>query len=115
MNQRTRKLQFSAKARKEIYERDSRSCLFCRIRYHPPRSYDAGQETHVFETMHIVSRAHGGLGIPQNGIIGCKYHHRMLDSGPKETRDEMQGYIEAYMKQKYTGWNREGLEYRKWE
>lgn len=115
MSQRTKKLKFSAKARKEIYERDGRSCLFCRIRYHLPRPHEAGYETHIFETMHIVSRAHGGLGIPQNGLIGCKYHHRMLDSGPKETREEMQGIIETYMKQKYTGWDRKGLEYEKWE
>lgn len=115
MNQRTRKLQFSAKARREIYERDGESCLFCRIRYHPKRAFDAGgYETRIYETMHIVSRAHGGLGIPQNGIIGCKYHHRMLDSGPKETRSEMQAIIEGYMKEKYPGWNREELRFRKW-
>lgn len=111
MNRRTKKLQFSARARKEIYQRDGRSCLFCRLSYRMPEGDTYGN--HIFETMHIVSRAHGGLGIAENGIIGCKYHHNMLDSGPHETREEMQELIGAYMRGKYPGWSREKLEYRK--
>ncbi len=111
MSRRSRQLQFSAKARKEIYDRDGRSCIFCRMGYRNQGHFAGG--TGVYETMHIVSRAHGGLGVARNGIVGCKYHHTLLDSGPKETRDEMQTIIENYMKSKYPGWNRDQLIYRK--
>ena len=114
MNRRTRKLQVTASARKEIYERDGRRCLFCRIRYRMPANWqDHRYELSVFETMHIVPRSRGGLGIAKNGLIGCRYHHRLLDDGPKETREEMQEIISLYMGRCYPGWNREDLTYQK--
>lgn len=114
MNRSTRKLQFSQKARKEIYERDGMACYFCMIRYRMPAAYEAGgYETRIMETMHIVSRSHGGMGIAENGMLGCKYHHRMLDAGAAEIRKEMQDLIGRYMKQKYPGWDRERLVFRK--
>lgn len=114
MNKRTKTLQFSTKARKEIYARDGARCLFCDANYRMCESRFGGiMDCHIYETMHIVSRAHGGLGIAQNGVIGCKYHHRMLDGGSKAVRTEMQWMIDGYMKTKYPGWSREKLVYRK--
>ena len=56
----------------------------------------------IKETMHFVPRSAGGLGVEQNGAIGCKYHHEMLD------------FFEKYLRGKYPGWNREALIYKKY-
>lgn len=114
MNRRTRALQFSTKARKEIYARDGARCLFCDANYRMcEKRFGNILDCHIYETMHIVARSHGGIGIAQNGIIGCRYHHRMLDGGARKVREEMQQMIETYMKTKYPGWSREKLVYRK--
>lgn len=116
MNKRTKALQFTAKARKEIYARDGTRCLFCMIQYRMPAAWRTYlYEMSIMETMHIIPRSKGGLGIAQNGMIGCKYHHRMLDEGPRETRKEMQEIISGYMAGKYPGWNRDSLVYQKGE
>ena len=36
--------------------------------------------------MHIVNKSQGGLGIEQNGVLGCRYHHGLLDNGNKGLR-----------------------------
>ena len=112
MNRAARKRQFDKKARKEIYERDSQwgnPCLFCRKRYRMEKARNF--ETGIFETMHVVPRSHGGLGVAKNGIIGCKYHHRMLDGSDK--RDEMIEMIRQYMELLYSDWNLDELAYNK--
>ena len=112
MNRAARKRQFDKKARKEIYERDGQwgnPCLFCRRNYRREKADPFA--TSIFETMHIVSRAQGGLGIAQNGIIGCKYHHRMFDQS--ENRKDMLEIIRNYMKFIYEDWDIEHLSYSK--
>ena len=53
------------------------------------------------DIMHIVNRSQGGLGIEQNGVTGCRYHHQLLDNGSKGLRPDMISYIEEYMKRLY--------------
>lgn len=103
----TRACQFSTSTREKIKERDC-GCVFCRIGYHLP--VELQRATNI---MHIVNRSQGGLGIEQNGVYGCRYHHGLLDNGNKGLRSEMLGYIERYMRQIYPEWNKDDLYYRK--
>ena len=109
MHERTKKLQFDAKARQAIADRDG-WCIFCQIGYKMPK-----EPCQTTDIMHIVGRAQGGLGIEQNGVLGCRHHHMMMDNGNGGDREAMQEYIEKYMKRFYPDWSREALYYRKGE
>ena len=111
MQKRTKALQFDACTRQIIKERD-RYCIFCRIGYHMDSTNALAYQ--IQQIMHIVPRSQGGLGVEQNGVLGCQHHHSMLDNGNDGCREEMMQYIEMYMKDKYPGWNRELLIYKKW-
>ena len=65
------------------------------------------------DIMHIVPKSQGGLGIEQNGVLGCRYHHTLMDNGNEGLRGEMLGYIEKYMKAIYPGWDKKNLVYKK--
>jgi len=67
----------------------------------------------ILDAMHIVNKSQGGLGIEENGVIGCRYHHGLLDNGSKGLREEMLHIIEDYMKKLYPDWSREDLIYKK--
>lgn len=104
----SRMREFSAKARKEIYARDG-GCIFCRMGYH--MTAEAG---YIFSVMHYVPRSQNGLGIAQNGALGCQYHHNLLDNGNKGLREEMQELFREYLKEHYPEWNEKDLVYTKW-
>lgn len=110
MNKRTKALQFSSKTRARIHERDG-GCIFCQLGFHMDSS-DTVRHA-ILDCMHIVNKSQGGLGIEQNGVTGCRYHHELLDNGNKGLRAEMITYIEAYMKRLYPGWDRAELVYKK--
>ena len=105
MHERTRKLQFDAKTRQVIRDRDE-WCIFCKVGYKPPK-----YSLPPTDIMHIVPRSQGGLGVERNGVYGCRAHHDLLDH--TANRKEMMQYIENYMKGFYPDWNREELYYRK--
>lgn len=110
MSKRSRACEFSQKARQQIYERD-KTCIFCQMRYHmPPEEFTATQELQV---MHFIPRSQGGLGIPENGALGCIYHHTLLDNG-RDTREEMLSLFEGYLIIKCDNWSRGKLVYDKW-
>ena len=67
------------------------------------------------DIMHIVPKSQGGLGIEQNGVLGCRYHHTLMDNGNEDLRGVMLEYIEKYMQNLYPGWNKENLVYHKYE
>ena len=69
--------EFTAKARKAIHKRDRESCFFCRKGYHMESACNYGG----LQIMHVVSRSQLGLGIEQNGVLGCIGHHGMMDNG----------------------------------
>ena len=46
--------------------------------------------------MHIVPRSQGGLGVEQNGVLGCAGHHALMDNGNKGLRTEMIGMLEDF-------------------
>lgn len=66
------------------------------------------------QIMHVVPRSKLGLGIEQNGVLGCIGHHELLDNGNQGMRGEMQTMLENYMKGTYPGWSREAVTYRKY-
>lgn len=109
----TRKLQFDQKTRKRIYERDRGSCIFCAAGYH--MECTSGMLLEIKDIMHFIPRSQMGLGIEQNGAIGCRYHHDLLDNGNKGLRQEMLGHFEEYLKSRYPGWDKEKLVYRKYD
>lgn len=111
MNRRTRELQFKPGVKRKIIERDN-GCIFCQIGFHMKSSVDFQYKQ--LDIMHIVNRSQGGLGIEQNGVTGCRYHHQLLDNGSKGLRPEMLRYIESYMKNLYPGWDKEKLIYQKY-
>lgn len=106
-----RKTEFSAKARKAIHKRDRDQCVFCVMGY---RMEEVGTWAHAqLQVMHIVPRSQLGMGVEQNGVLGCVYHHTMMDNGNQGCRKEMQRILEERMKRLYPGWSRESVTYKK--
>ena len=110
MHKRTKALQFDGKTRRTIEDRDQ-GCIFCRMGYHMQAASEL--EYQILDTMHIVPKSQGGLGVEKNGVLGCRYHHTLLDNGNKGLRSTMMQYIETYMKDKYQGWDKSDLIYHK--
>nr|DAH09590.1 MAG TPA: endonuclease [Caudoviricetes sp.] len=111
MNRRTKALQFKPDVKRKIIERDH-GCIFCQIGFYMNASDDF--QYRQLDIMHIMNRSQGGLGIEQNGVTGCRYHHQLLDNGSKGLRPDMIRYIEEYMKRFYPEWDKEKLTYHKY-
>jgi len=111
MKRRTKELRFDIKTRETIAMRDSETCLFCSMYYQMPETIDSSNLT--FDIMHFIPKSQGGLGIEQNGVYGCRYHHHLLDNGNKGLRSEMLGMMAEYLKGIYPDWNKENLIYKK--
>ncbi|MCR4746791.1 MAG: hypothetical protein K5894_16365 [Lachnospiraceae bacterium] len=111
MSKRSRACEFSPAERIKIYERQRGQCLFCLMGY----EMDGAEpyELSLHEMMHVVPRSHGGLGIEQNGILGCIYHHRMLDNGSNGKRQEMLEICREYLKRAYPGYDFGNVIYKK--
>lgn len=110
LHKRTKALRFPPIAARRIAERDN-GCIFCQMAYHMPDKDDFGLR--ILDIMHIVPKSQGGLGVEQNGVCGCRYHHQLLDNGSKGLRQEMLGQIEEYMEVLYPNWNKENLYFKK--
>lgn len=106
-----RKTEFTAKARKAIHKRDRETCVFCAAGYEPPE--DPAYCRTALQIMHIVPRSQLGMGVEQNGVLGCIWHHQMLDNGNRENRREMLAMLEDRMRRMYPGWTRASVTYRK--
>ncbi len=108
----TRRLEFSQKTRERIKDRDHGECIFCAMGYH--MEYISGRIPGK-EIMHFVPRSQMGLGIEENGALGCLEHHELLDNGNKGLRPEMLGRFEAYLRSFYPEWDKDKLVYRKYD
>lgn len=108
---RTKALQFDKKVIAAICMRD-KQCIFCEMNYHMEGSNWLLLE--IKDPMHYVNKSAGGLGIEENGAIGCRYHHGLLDNGNKGVRAEMLDLMREYLKSKYPGWDESKLRYNKY-
>lgn len=106
MRKDTKARDFSRKAKEQISERDSIDgwpcCVFCGLAAPAPLAWS---------NAHFISRAQGGLGIPENGLTLCPECHRQYDQ--TTARPEMRSYFREYLQEHYPGWNEEKLYYRK--
>lgn len=108
-----REREFSLKDRKEIADRDNCECIFCVIGY---RMEGASELSLAMKSiMHYIPRSKNGKGIPQNGAVGCQWHHNMLDNGNLGNRKEMLKIFRDYLKSCYPDWNEKDLVYSKWD
>lgn len=113
MSRRSRACEFSSEARKRIKERDG-GCIFCRLGYMLPPEDEFYTSTHRYQIMHFIPRSQGGLGIPENGAVGCLWHHNMLDNGNDGLREDMLIIFEAYLRARCENWNKKNLTFDKW-
>ena len=72
------------------------------------------QDLQIDGIMHYIPRSRNGLGIKENGAIGCKWHHRMLDNGSSGRREEMLTIFRRYLQSHYKDWDESKLTYNKW-
>ncbi len=103
---------FAQETRKLIVERDGGNCIFCQKKYHMEGA--GWYALTIRSIMHFIPRSAGGLGIPENGAVGCQWHHEMLDNGNTGRRGEMLQIFEEYLRQQYPYWDRKKLVYSKW-
>ncbi len=68
----------------------------------------------IKDIMHYVNKSKGGLGIPENGAVGCRYHHGLLDNGNRGLREEMLHIFREHLEGHYPKWNPENLIFKKW-
>lgn len=108
---RTKATDFKPIDRLTITSRDG-GCIFCKMNYHNEDLTEF--EKAGFQIMHYIPRSQGGLGIPQNGAVGCIGHHIMLDNGNQGRADEMKELFRNYLKSRYPNWNEKDLVYSKY-
>ncbi len=111
-SKRSRAAEFSKKARYDIMVRDRGNCIFCEMEYLMNDIDEWGKN--IKDIMHYIPRSSGGLGIPQNGAVGCRYHHSMFDNGNNGKRGEMKELFREYLKRIYPGWDESKVVYSKW-
>ena len=111
-SKRSRACEFSASARIKIYNRQRNECLFCLMNYEMEKADP--YELSIHEIMHIVPRSHGGLGIEQNGVLGCKFHHMMMDNGSSGKREEMLEICREYLRRVYPDFDFNQVTYMKY-
>lgn len=112
MKKSTRVREFPQDVRIEIIQRDNRQCIFCKLNYHMRSTTQMGYD--IKDIMHYIPRSRGGLGIEENGAVGCRYHHELLDNGNKGLRGEMLELFKEYLQERYLDWNEEDLIYKKY-
>lgn len=113
MHRRTKKLQFAQATKRKIMERDQGRCIFCEMGYH--MECTGGISADILDIMHFIPKSQLGLGIEQNGAVGCRGHHNMMDNGNKGLRGEMLKIFETYLTCLYPDWDKAKLVYKKYD
>ena len=89
MSIRSKFCDFDKETRKYIKKRDNNKCIFC-------GNNGALQIAHIF-----LSRAHGGKGCKENGVMLCIKCHQALDNGKDASlRDQINQFCRAYLIEK---------------
>lgn len=106
MRQDTKARDFDRKVKQVISERDSIDgwpcCVHCGLAAPAPLAWS---------NAHFISRAQGGLGVPENGLTLCPVCHRRYDQTTE--RVKMREHFREYLKSKHPGWEEEKLYYKK--
>ena len=106
MRKDTKARDFTRAAKLAISQRDSIDgwpcCVFCGA---------AAPAELAWSNAHFISRAQGGLGVPENGLTLCPVCHRRYDQ--TTARAEMRSFFRGYLEDCYEGWSEEKLTYRK--
>jgi 5-methylcytosine-specific restriction endonuclease McrA len=101
-SRRSKACDISQKVKKEVFKRDGGLCIICK-RPGMPNS-------------HYITRAKGGLGIPQNVGTMCIECHNAYDNGKDlERKQYIENKFREYLKSKYKNWNEKELYYDKWK
>lgn len=106
----TRRMEFDARTREAIIKRDA-YCFFCLQWYR--MEWTRPEDLVPKDIMHIVPRSHLGMGVEQNGVLGCRYHHTLMDNGNRGIGAEMSAMLQEYMQDLYPGWTPESVTYSK--
>ena len=106
MRKDTKARDFDRKAKEAIAERDSIQGWPCCV-----RCGAAAPAPLAWSNAHFISRAQGGLGIPENGLTLCPRCHREYDQTTR--REELREFFREYLKSKYSSWEETKLYYRK--
>lgn len=100
-SKRSKATDISQKIKQIVWERDNKQCIIC-------------GKHNAMPNAHYISRAHGGLGIPENVVTLCLECHHDYDNGSK--REENGKIIKEYLKNYYgKKWKEENLIYNKWK
>ena len=113
MNNRTKYLKYGKETAKEVMDRD-RECLFCRLKYHTEGQNLSDLEFNIFDIAHFINRSQGGLGVKENLILLCRWHHSHFDNSNKSYRQEMQQIAEDYLITLYPNLDISKLVYQKY-
>lgn len=92
----------SQKVKNEVWERDNHRCIFCNT-----------EVSVSCANAHVISRAHGGLGIVQNIVTACPKCHHELDNG--KNRRLYLAQLVLYMQKLYGDNWRDNVIYNKWK
>ena len=106
MRKDTKARDFNRKAKEAIAERDSHGDWPCCV-----RCGAAAPAPLAWSNAHFISRAQGGLGIPENGLTLCPCCHSEYDQTTQ--REELRNFFREYLKSKHPGWDEAELYYRK--
>lgn len=98
-HRKTNACDISPKVRRIVEERDNGICILCHQQRGAPNA-------------HFISRAQGGLGIPENIVSLCQKCHDEYDHG--DQRGTIGGIIMAYLESHYPGFRNEDRIYDKW-
>ena len=109
----TKLLQFDKETKKRIYIRDG-GCIFCQMGYNMHPQFPNTMDCIILDPAHYIPKSSLGLGIEENGVCACRYHHHLLDNGNKGLRPEMLEIMESHLKRYYPNWNKQKLVYKKW-
>ena len=85
-SERSRACDIPDKVKEIVWERDRRHCIVCGSRYAKPNA-------------HFISRAQGGLGIPENVVTMCRAHHHVYDQTTE--RFSFREFIREYLNRFY--------------
>ena len=87
----------SPKVKREVAERDNGCCIICGQKGSP--------------NGHYISRAHQGLGIPENIVTLCDKCHYRLDQTTE--RENLLAVVKGYLKVHYPNFTDEQRKYHK--